>query len=227
MILSQSLFLVCVSKHHVQSAIMLPNTRHIRSDQDHMKIKNRLNDVIAFHNSQKITTGRLGFIPDSDSKLGIYVDTPNRPDAIQQGWYQFQKARKRFNHFDLMDDTGEIPELHQRQREYLASTLVTHAWAALHKGHVVGLITYPMIKNTIMHDKNFERFKSLARKALQTVGYVVSCDLVLNDKNEIQIFNIHEEYEKKSKSFPYFTRLLPITSHLRLIDTTQELKVAV
>lgn len=227
MILSKCLFLVCVSKRHVQSAIMLPNTKHIRSDQERMNIKNRLNDVIAFHNSQKITTGRLGFIPETESKIGIYVDTPHRPESIQQGWYQFQKARKRYNEFDLMNDMGEIPDLHPRQRDYLDSTIITHAWAALHKGHVVGLITYPMIKNTIMHDKNFERFKSLARKALQTVGYVVSCDVVFDKNNEIQVFNIHEEYEKKKKVLPFFTRLLPVTSHLRLLNITQELKVAV
>lgn len=227
MILSQCLFLVCVSKQHIQSAIMLPNTKHIQSADARMNVKNRLNDVVAFHNSQKITTGKLGFIPDADLKVGIYVDTPLRPESIQQGWYHFQKCRKRFNEFDLMNDKGDIPELHPRQKDYLESRLITHAWAALHKGHVVGLITYPLIKNTVMHDKNFERFKSLARKALQTVGYVVSCDVVLSKDNELQIYNIHEEYEKKQKTIPYFTRLLPTTSHFRFIDFTEELKKAV
>ena len=227
MILSRSLFLVCVTKQHIQSAIMLPNTKHIVSGEHRMKVKNRINDVIAFHNSQKITTGRLGFMPETDKKIGIYVNTENRPETIEQGWYQFQKARKRFNEFDLMNEMGEIPKLHPRQQEYLDSKIITHAWAALHKGHVVGLITYPFIKNTITHDKNFERFKSLARKALQTVGYVVSCDLVLNSNNELQIFNIHEEYEKNCKTIPYFTRLLPTTSHLCFADFPIDFQKAV
>lgn len=227
MILSQSLFLVCVTKQHIQSAIMLPNTKHIASKDHRMNVKNRLNDVIAFHNSQKITTGRLGFIPENEKKIGIYVNTPNRPESIDEGWYQFQKARKRFNEFDLMDDKGDIPELHLRQREYLQSTLITHAWAALHKGHVVGLITFPLIKNSVAHDKNFERFKSLARKALQTVGYVVSCDLVLNENNELEIFNIHEEYERNSKTVPFFTRKVPVTSYLQFKEFPDSLKQAV
>lgn len=224
MILSQSLFLVCVTKQHIQSAIMLPNTKHIVSIDHRMNVKNRLNDVIAFHNSQKITTGRLGFLPDNEKRIGIYVNTPNRPESIEEGWYQFQKARKRFNEFDLMDDKGGIPELHCRQHEYLQSTLITHAWAALHKGHVVGLITFPLIKNSVAHDKNFERFKNLARKALQTVGYVVSCDLVLNQQNELEIFNIHEEYEKNNKILPFFTRKIPSTSYLRFKEFSDSLK---
>lgn len=227
MMISECLFLVCVNKTHVQSAIMLPNTKHIASEKARMNIKNKLNDVIAFHNSQKITTGRLCVRNTGQLEASILIDTPNRPKSIQAGHYAFQKCRKRFNELDLMDENGDIPKLHIRQQEYLDSHLISHAWAALHKGRVVGLITYPLIKNNVMHDKNFERYKSLARKALQTFGYVVSCDLVLNKDGELQLYNIHEEYEKKNKLVPYFTRRLLLTSHLRLTDFSDQLKQAV
>lgn len=44
---------------------------------------------------------------------------------------------------------GEIKPLHPRQLSYLKGQLITHCWAAVHKGHVVGLIAYPVIRGAI------------------------------------------------------------------------------
>ncbi len=73
-----------------------------------------------------------------------------------------------------------------------------------------------------MHDNNFERYKTLARKALQSFGYVVACDLVLNEQDELELYNIHSEFEKKGKVIPYFTRRMPLTRHLRFQTDTVE-----
>ncbi|AMW80731.1 hypothetical protein AMD27_17600 (plasmid) [Acinetobacter sp. TGL-Y2] len=227
LILSECMFLVSVNKTHVLSAIMLPNTKHIKSEDQLIKIKNKMNDVIAFHSTQKVTTGRLCLM-NSDSKIvSMWLNSPSKPDSIKGSNFRLQKCRKRFNQYDLMDDSGEI-RLHERQQEYLNSKLLFHAWAAVHNGHVVGLIAHPLIKNSIQHDTAFERYKSLARQALQTFGYVVACDVVITDTDEIKVYNIHESYERKGKKYPYFTRRLPTTSHLSFKYSAQvEFDIAV
>ena len=68
LILSECMFLVSVNRTHVLSVIMLPNTKHIKSEDQLIKIKNKLNDVIAFHSTQKVTTGRLCLM-NKDSKV--------------------------------------------------------------------------------------------------------------------------------------------------------------
>lgn len=237
MILTKACFLVCVGGNQLLTAVMLPNTKHI-APESRANVINRHNDVIGFHNSKKVTTGHLCLLKDDDQKRSvvIYSNSPNKPVNIPQQYLAFQKCKKRFLAHDLMDVNGQIKPLHPKQKEYLDSQIITHAWAALHKGHVVGLITYPYLKSHQMHDLNFTSYQSIARKALQTVGYVVSCDVVLDKSDQLRIYNIHSTYERKvtvgrkrgglsletdsaskqriDKTFHYFTRELPRTSHL-------------
>lgn len=235
MILTQSLFLACVDKGQILSLVMLPNTNHIKDEQARMNIKNKLNDVLAFHSTRKVTSGPLTLTlgEDKSREVHLYATSPFKGDNSPEPQYSegspfksnegeptrrlyaFQKSKKRFLEHDLMNDEGEIKPLHPRQRSYLNGQLITHCWAAVHKGHVVGLIAYPIIRSNTLHDKNFERYKTLARMALQAVGYVVACDLVLNHDQELEIYNIHREFEKKDKVLPYFTRIIPHTSHLQ------------
>lgn len=195
---------------------MLPNTNHIRDDKARLNIKNKFNDVLAFHSTRKVTSGPLALTLEDQSSRGVqlFANSPFKTDEITRNYYSFQKAKKRYLEHDLMDDDGIIKPLHLRQKTYLKGQLITHCWVALHKGHVVGLISYPVISNSKLHDKNFEKYKTLARIALQTFGYVVACDLVLNEDNQLEIYNIHKEFERRGKTLPYFTRILPVTSHL-------------
>jgi hypothetical protein len=234
-ILTKSVFLACVDKGQILSLVMLPNTIHIKDEQARLNIKNKLNDVLAFHSTRKVTSGPLTLTlrDDKSREVHLYATSPFKDDnspepqysegspfiadgdeAIRR-LYAFQKSKKRFHEHDLMNDEGEIKPLHPRQLSYLNGQLITHCWAAVHKGHVVGLIAYPVIHSNTLHDNNFERYKSLARIALQTIGYVVACDLVLNHDHEIEIYNIHREFEKKDKLLPYFTRIIPHTAHLQ------------
>ena len=223
MIQTNSLFLACVDKGQILSLVMLPNTKHITGDEVRMNIKNKLNDVLAFHSTRKVTSGRLALIvgEDDSREVKLHANSPFKSEEITRKFFAFQKARKRYLEHDLMDDEGNTRTLHHRQQAYLQGKLISHCWAAVHGGHVVGLISYPIIRSTKMHDNNFERYKTLARKALQTFGYVVACDLVLNEQDELELYNIHSEFEKKGKVIPYFTRRMPLTRHLRFqTDTT-------
>lgn len=226
MIQTDSLFLACVDKGQILSLVMLPNTKHITGEKERMNIKNKLNDVLAFHSTRKVTSGRLALImgEDDSREVKLFANSPFKSDEITRKYFAFQKARKRYLEHDLMDDEGNTMPLHPRQRAYLNGKLISHCWAAVHGGHVVGLISYPIIRSTKMHDANFERYKTLARKALQTFGYVVACDLVLNDQDQLEIYNIHSEFEKKGKLIPYFTRRMPLTRHLRFQKATAELE---
>lgn len=235
MILTRSLFLACVDKGKILSLVMLPNTKHIKAKKERMNIKNKLNDVLAFHSTRKVTSGPLTLTlsEDKSRKVHLYATSPFKDDdgqnvqyvegspfkpddgEIARKLYAFQKAKKRYLEHDLMDENGDLKPLHPRQRSYLNGQLITHCWAAVHGGHVVGLIAYPLIRSDKMHDKNFDRYKTLARMALQTFGYVVACDLVLNADHELEIYNIHREFEKQGKTIPYFTRIVPLTSHLQ------------
>lgn len=199
---------------------MLPNTKHVADPTARMNIKNKLNDVLAFHSTRKVTSGRLllEIGEDNSREVKLFANSPFKTDEINHTHFAFQKARKRFLQHDLIDDEGDLKPLHHRQQSYLDGKLITHCWAAVHRGHVVGLIAYPLIRSNKMHDNNFERYKVLARKALQTFGYVVACDLVLNDANQLEIYNIHTEFEKKGKLIPFFTRRMPLTKHLRFTD---------
>lgn len=182
-----------------------------------MNIKNKLNDVLAFHSTRKVTSGRLALVSGENNsrEVKLFANSPFKSKEITRSLFDFQKAKKRYLEHDLMDDEGNYLPLHPRQQSYLNAKLLSHCWAAVHGGHVVGLISYPIIRSTKMHDNNFERYKLLARKALQTFGYVVACDLVLNDQDQLEIYNIHSEFEKKGKLIPYFTRRMPLTKHLR------------
>lgn len=217
MIQTESLFLACVDKGQILSLVMLPNTKHISCNDARMNIKNKLNDVLAFHSTRKVTSGRLALITKEDAsrEVKLFANSPFKSDEITKKYFKFQKAKKRFLSHDLMDEEGNSLPLHPRQESYLKSSLISHCWAAVHGGHVVGLISYPIIRGTKMHDNNFERYKILARKALQSFGYVVACDLVLNDQGELEIYNIHREFEKKGKLISFFTRKMPLTKHLR------------
>lgn len=218
MILSQCLFLACVDKGQILSLVMLPNTQHIGEDQK-LNTKNRLNDVLAFHSTRKVASGRLCLLEDDVEgwKVQLYANSPFKSEEIKSHFFAFQKSKKRYLAHDLIDENGELKIAHPRQQDYLNSKLISHCWAAVHKGHVVGLIAYPLIRSKKLHDKNFEKYKDLSRVALQCFGYVVACDLVLNDQNQLELYNIHQLYEKKGKAIPYFTRLLPVTKHLRFI----------
>lgn len=222
MIQTDSLFLACVDKGQILSLVMLPNTKHITGDEARMNIKNKLNDVLAFHSTRKVTSGRLALIigEDDSREVKLHANSPFKSEEITRKFFAFQKARKRYLEHDLMDDEGNTRPLHPRQQAYLEGKLISHCWAAVHGGHVVGLISYPIIRSTKMHDSNFERYKTLARKALQTFGYVVACDLVLNEQDELELYNIHSEFEKKGKVIPYFTRRMPLTRHLRFQTDT-------
>lgn len=217
MIQTDSLFLACVDKGQVLSLVMLPNIGHINDPESRLDIKNKLNDVLAFHSTRKVTSGRLVLINgEEDSRVvNLYANSPFKSKEITKSLFAFQKAKKRFLAHDLMDEEGNLRSIHPRQQSYLDGKLISHCWAAIHKGHVVGLIAYPIIRNNKMHDKNFEKYKTLARIALQKFGYVVACDLVLNNDNKLEIYNIHSSFERKGKVLPYFTRLLPLTSHLK------------
>jgi hypothetical protein len=215
MMITDSVFLVSVNKTHIQTAIMLPNTKHITSRDQRLLIKNKLNDVIGFHKTDKVTTGRLCLRSDGPiPKIGVYLNSPYKPPSIKRDFYPFQKCKKRFNALTLMDEHGDI-KLNKRQLDYLDTKIITHAWVALHNGVAVGLITYPLIKNNTMHDNQFEHFKSIARQALQQFGHVVACDLVIDRENNLKLYNIHEEYEVRGKLISYFTRQVPTTTHLQ------------
>ena len=224
MIQTDSLFLACVDKGQILSLVMLPNTKHITGDEALMNIKNKLNEVLAFHSTRKVTSGRLALIigEDDSREVKLHANSPFKSEEINRKFFVFQKARKRYLEHDLMDDEGNTRPLHHRQQAYLQGKLISHCWAAVHGGHVVGLISYPVIRSTKMHDNNFERYKTLARKALQSFGYVVACDLVLNEQDELELYNIHSEFEKKGKVIPYFTRRMPLTRHLRFQTDTAE-----
>lgn len=222
MIQTDSLFLACVDSGQILSLVMLPNTKHITGEKDRMNIKNKLNDVLAFHSTRKVTSGRLALITGEDDsrEVKLHANSPFKSEEITRKYFDFQKSKKRFLEHDLMDDEGNTRSIHPRQQSYLDGKLISHCWAAVHGGHVVGLISYPIIRSTKMHDNNFERYKALARKALQTFGYVVACDLVLSQQDQLELYNIHSEFEKKGKVIPYFTRRMPLTSHLAFKSDT-------
>lgn len=215
-LLSQALFLGCVRRDKLLSMVMLPNTQHITDKEAIREIHNKLNDVVAFHGSRNIFTGH---IYKQENGVCCFYD-PSTDDKNQTGhkFFDFQSCSKRYTLKQLENTDNPAKQIHQRQKEYLDSTIITHCWAALHKGLVVGLVAYPLIKNDILHDRSFERYKTLARMALQKIGYVVACDLVLDHNQELKIFNIHKLYEKKGRKIPYFTRQLPLTKHLRLVE---------
>ncbi|EOZ8645323.1 hypothetical protein ACQWTT_001074 [Acinetobacter baumannii] len=217
MIQTDSIFLACVDKGQVLSLVMLPNIRHITDPEARLEIKNKLNDVLAYHSTRKVTSGRLVLTNGEEGSrvVNLYANSPFKSKEITKSLFAFQKAKKRFLAHDLMDEEGNLRSIHPRQQSYLDGKLISHCWAAIHKGHVVGLIAYPIIRNNKMHDKNFEKYKTLARIALQKFGYVVACDLVLNNDHKLEIYNIHSSFERKGKVLPYFTRLLPLTSHLK------------
>lgn len=216
MIQTDSLFLACVDQGKILSLVMLPNLKHIPDPEARMSIKNKLNDVLAFHSTRKVTSGRLVLCCDDDSReVNLYANSPFKSKEITKTLFAFQKSKKRFLAHDLMDDDGNLGVIHPRQQSYLDCKLISHCWAAVHKGHVVGLISYPILRSNKIHDKNFEKYKTLARIALQSFGYVVACDLVLNDDNELEMYNIHKAFERKGKVHSYFTRILPLTSHLK------------
>lgn len=224
MIQTESMFLACVDKGKILSLVMLPNTKHIADSTARINIKNKLNDVLAFHSTRKVTSGRLvlEITEDNSREVKLYANSPFKSEEIGRTHFSFQKAKKRYLQHDLLNEEGDLKPLHPRQQTYLKGKLISHCWAAVHRGHVVGLIAYPLIRSNKMHDNNFERYKVLARKALQTFGYVVACDLVLNDENQLEIYNIHAEYERKGKLIPYFTRRMPLTKHLRFTEITPE-----
>lgn len=221
---TESLFLACVDKGEILSLVMLPNTKHIADATARLNIKNKLNDVLAFHSTRKVTSGRLVLEAGEHNsrEVKLFANSPFKSDEITRTHFDFQTSRKRYLQHDLLDDEGDLKPLHPRQQSYLNGKLITHCWAAVHRGHVVGLIAYPLIRNTKMHDSNFERYKILARKALQLFGYVVACDLILSDDNQLELYNIHAEFEKKGKLIPYFTRRMPLTKHLRFTEINPE-----
>ena len=157
MIQTDSLFLACVDKGQILSLVMLPNTKHITGDEARMNIKNKLNDVLAFHSTRKVTSGRLALIigEDDSREVKLHANSPFKSEEINRKFFVFQKARKRYLEHDLMDDEGNTRPLHHRQQAYLQGKLISHCWAAVHGGHVVGLISYPVIRSTKMHDNNF------------------------------------------------------------------------
>ncbi len=71
MIQTDSLFLACVDKGQILSLVMLPNTKHITGDEARMNIKNKLNDVLAFHSTRKVTSGRLALIVGEDDSREV------------------------------------------------------------------------------------------------------------------------------------------------------------
>lgn len=212
---TKSLFVACVAADRLLTAIMLPNTKHIPKLNKNL-IRNKINDVIGFHNSKKVSTGHL--VLDDEKGLIFNFNSPNTPKTIKTKTFAFQKCKKRFLAHDLINDQGELTKPNKSQQAYLDSTLLSHAWVALHKGHIVGLITYPYLNSHKLHDATFFRYQSLARTMLQQVGFVVACDMVLTPERELKFFNIHRNYVKDSRVYPFFTRELPFTSHLSLTD---------
>ncbi|NNH79188.1 hypothetical protein HLH17_16345 [Acinetobacter sp. ANC 5380] len=216
MILTDSLFIGSVNNGQILSLIMLPNTKHIKgskNNQAEIDAKNAMNNVLAYHSIKKIATGRLSL--NEDKKVQFFANSPFKSDSIDGTYFDFQNADKRYTKEKLTALKGD-KELNNRQLEYLDSHLITHCWVAIHNGIAVGMVAFPVINSNKSYDPNFEKYKSLARKALQWLGYVVSCDLVLNPKNDqLEIYNIHKEYEKKDVTIPYFTRRIPTTKNLR------------
>ena len=217
MILTDSLFIGSVNKGQILSLIMLPNTKHIRdidgNNLPEIDAKNAMNDVLAFHSIKKIATGRLSL--SEDKQVQFFADSPFKSDSIDGTYFNFQKASKRYTKEKLTAILGD-KKIHARQLDYLNSHLITHCWVAMHNGIVVGLIAFPVIPSNKSYDPNFEKYKSLARQALQRLGFVASCDLVLNPTTDnLEVYNIHVEYERKGVTLPYFTRRVPVTKYLR------------
>lgn len=216
MMLTESLFIGSVNHGVIQSLIMLPNTNHIKGSKAHISVHNAMNDVLGFHSVKKMATGRLHL--SEDRQVSFFANSPFKSDDINGTYFKFQKSKHRYTEVKLRSLMGD-DRFHPRQLEYLNSRLITHCWVAIHEGVIVGLIAYPVIQSNKSHDPRFEQYKSLARRALQLVGYVVSCDLVLNPiTNALEVYNIHKEYEKKDVVIPYFTRRVPVNKHLKFIE---------
>ena len=98
MIQTESLFLACVDKGQILSLIMLPNTKHISSNKSRMNIKNKLNDVLAFHSTRKVTSGRLALVSGENNsrEVKLFANSPFKSKEITRSLFDFQKAKKRY-----------------------------------------------------------------------------------------------------------------------------------
>lgn len=218
---TKSIFLICVKKTEILSCVMLPNTKHLNKQQRTLTM-NKLNDVLGLDRIRSITSGQLCL--HEDGTVNVEVTSAVEKPLVKHKFYNFQKCKKRFLAHNLVSKEGDIVPPNQHQKKYLDAKLIAHAWVALHNGLIVGMVMYPRIKNFVSHDKQFYKYQSHARKALQTLGYVVSCDMVLTKDNQLKFFNVHTDYERKGKILPYFTRELPATSHLQFFEPEIEIQ---
>lgn len=68
---------------------MLPNTNHIQDKQARMNIKNKLNDVLAFHSTRKVTSGPLTLTlgEDQSREVHLYATSPFKDDNSPEPQY--------------------------------------------------------------------------------------------------------------------------------------------
>lgn len=194
--------------------ILLPNTKHMPKTFNHEAYKKSLLRHLATNHLSFIDTahlcvssekGYVGLKPKRQSKKG--EDTPI---------FTFNSAKHRFS---LSQLEGKTPS--KSQKEYLESEVISHAWAAIHNGIIVGMVFFPILKDHRPNNPKFIDYLSQTNVLLKKIGYFISGSLVLTKDGDLRFYRVLKNKRVGNVVYKYWTQELALTRSL-LLNKQQE-----
>jgi hypothetical protein len=209
---SQALFLVCLDNKtdQVLGGVMLPNTSHMGYDFSKKLYKELLLKHLAKHHLSFIDTGLLSL---DIEKNKAYIE-PKRDTAknCPPRLFSFNNSYHRFGRF-----FDPNIELSKSQSEYLDSTVISHAWGAVHNGVLIGLVFFPNFKEKKVNDPRFFNYLNDTNILLKKIGYFVSGDLVITKDGKLKFYRVLKNKSIANVVSKNWTQELILTKSLKTL----------
>lgn len=207
---TNALFLTCLNNKtkQVVGGVMLPNTKHMPPNFDKKGYKKSILKHLAVNHLTFIDTAKLAINAD-EGKAGII---PKRDVAKKKpiDVFTFNASKHRFAKSNTPDEN-----LSKAQKEYLESSVVSHAWASLHNGIVVGLAFFPILKDHRPNNPKFLDYLSQTNVLMKKIGYFVSGDLVITKDGQLKFFRVLKNKRIGNIVYKNWTQELILTKSIK------------
>lgn len=207
---TNALFLACLNNKtkQVVGGVMLPNTKHMHKNFNKKEYKISIRKHLAVNHLAFIDTanlamdveeGRVGLIPKRDFAKG-------KPAQL----FAFNKSNHRFSKGSLPDE-----DLSNAQKEYLESKVISHAWASIHNGIVVGMVFFPILNDHRPNNPKFLDYLSQTNVLMKKIGYFVSGDLVITTDGKLKFFRVLKNKRIGNIVYKNWTQELILTKAIK------------
>lgn len=210
---TNALFLTCLDNKSklVVGGLMLPNTQHMPPSFNRKNYKKDLLLHLAKNHLAFIDTAKL--VLDIDQQNAYLLPKRDVPKGKEPTLFSFNAAKHRFSKGNM-----DFEDFSKAQQEYLNSKIISHAWAAIHNGLVVGMAFFPILKDHRPNNPKFLDYLSQTNVLMKKIGYFVSGDLVITKDGKLKFFRVLKNRRIGSVIYKNWTQELILTNAIKSFE---------